>query len=234
MNARRAARELALLTLFQLEKQNSGIISTEAIEKESLRSMILSSVRTLVEEAQSQIESSATEIAGVSRHLLDYQEDHPDNLARPLEALSRPVSIPTSLDMVERLEKCLAGIEFLAAAFRLPELLYYSQTNEIQEYAIKLIGLVVNHKTELDDMLNKHMDDWRMNRLVSIDGYILRLAAAEMKYVDSVDCSVSINEAIDLAKQFSSEESYRLVNGVLGALAEELGYARTPSGKASQ
>jgi N utilization substance protein B len=228
MNARRAARELALLTLFQLEKQYNGNVPGEIIEKESLRSMILSSIRVLVQEAQSSVEAAATDLASVSHYMIDLQEDHPDNLARPLEVVSQPVPIPTTLEMINRIETCLTSAEQLAEAFRLPELLYHSQLADVQNYAIKLITLVNSHKSVLDALLNEHLDDWRMDRLISIDSCILRVAAAEMQYVSSVDCSVSINEAVDLAKQFSSEESYRLVNGVLGSLAEALGFSRTP------
>ena len=95
------------------------------------------------------------------------------------------------------------------------------RSEDVQAYATKLIRLVAEHLPELDEGLNRHMEDWRMDRLVKMDAYILRVAAAEMAYVADVDLSVSINEAVDLAKQFAGEESYRFINGVLGALAEE-------------
>jgi N utilization substance protein B len=110
----------------------------------------------------------------------------------------------------------------LFEALRIPELVTLLRLDDVQDYALKLMTLVAEHAPALDELLNRHMEDWRMDRLVRMDAYLLRLAAAEMKYVDHVDLSVSINEAVDLAKQFSSEESYRLINGILGALATEL------------
>lgn len=230
MNARSAARELALLTLFQMEKQGELPAHSSALPRPELQGLILNSVRALSGEAEEKIQTAADELADVSRFLIEYEDDHPDNLARPLEVENRPVPIPTTRDMVEKIEKCLQGAEYLFEALRIPELSALSGLNEVQDYTAQLLCLVLDHRAELDEMLNRHMEDWRMDRLVKMDRYILRLAAAEMKHVDTVDHSVSINEAVELAKKYSGEESYRLINGVLGGLADEL--AQTPTGSA--
>jgi len=225
MNARRAARELALLTLFQIDKQGTGAPDQSAIravlQRESLQELMLSSVRALSGEAEFQIQTAADWLADVSRSLQTYEMEHPENLETPLDALAKPVPIPTSREMVEKIEQCLQGAEYLFEALRIPELVTLLRSEDVQAYATKLIRLVAEQLPELDEGLNRHMEDWRMDRLVKMDAYILRVAAAEMAYVADVDLSVSINEAVDLAKQFAGEESYRFINGVLGALAEE-------------
>lgn len=223
MNARHASRELALLTLFQLDKQGDGQINPEALSQKSLlREQMLSSVRALSAEAEFQIQSAADELAEVSRYLLDYELEHPTNLESPLDAEIKAVPIPSTREMVEKIEKCLQGAEYLFEALRIPELVSLVGSEPVQDYAFNLIKLVAEHRAELDEALNQHMEEWRMDRLIRMDAYILRLAAAEMKFVEKVDLSVSINEAVDLAKQFSSEESFRLIHGVLGALAEKV------------
>lgn len=223
MNARHASRELALLTLFQLDKLGNGQIDPAALQqKASLNDLMLSSVRALAGEAESQIQAAADELAAVSRYLLDSEIEHPINLESPMDAEIKPVPIPTTREMVEKIEKCLQGAEYLFEALRVPEMVTLMGSERVQEYAVRLIKLVAEHRAELDELLNQRMQDWRMDRLVTMDAYILRLAAAEMKYAPNVDLSVSINEAVDLSKQFCSEESYRLINGVLGALAEAL------------
>jgi transcription antitermination protein NusB len=219
MNARRAARELALLTLFQLDKQGNGIIDKAVLQKEPIKDMMLASIRALSGEAEFQIRTAADEMAEVSRYLLTYELEHPSNLESPLEAVAQPVSIPTTREMVEKIEKCLQGAEYLFEALRIPELIALLKSDDVQSYARKLMGLVAEHQVELDELLNQHMEDWRMDRLIRMDAYLLRLAAAEMKYLPDIDLSVSINEAVDLAKQFSGEESYRLINGILGSIA---------------
>lgn len=227
MNARTAARELALLTLFQMDKQGELPSESAGLQKLDLKELVLASVRALAAEAEDNIQTAADELAEVSRGLIQYEAEHPDNLARPIEAADLPVAIPTTREMIEKIEKCLQGAEFLFESLRIPELVALANQEDVQSYARRLMGLVLDHQTELDEQLNKHMEDWRMDRLVKMDRYILRLAAAEMRHIDSVDLGVSINEAVELAKQFSSEESYRLINGILGSLAEELQAGRS-------
>ena len=222
MNARRAARELALLTLFQLDKQGNGQLDKTQLQKENIQSLMLASVRALSGEAEFQIQTAASQLADVSRYLIEYEVEHPSNLETPLDVKAKPVPIPSTREMVEKIESCLQSAEYLFEALRIPELVALLQAEDVQDYARQLMVLVAEHAADLDEMLNSRMEDWRMDRLVKMDAYILRLAAAEMKYVPNVDLSVSINEAVDLAKQFSSDESYRLINGILGALAEAL------------
>lgn len=222
MNARSAARELALLTLFQLDRQGNGALDKAALQRESLKDMVLASVRALATEAEDKIQAAADELADVSRSLITYEMEAPINLESPMEAEIKPVPIPTTRDMVEKIERCLQGAEYLFEALRIPELVALSREEAVQEYAMRLMNLVAEHRAELDETLNRHMEDWRMDRLMKLDAYVLRLAAVEMKHVPGVDLGVSINEAVELAKQFSTEESYRLINGILGALAEEV------------
>jgi transcription antitermination protein NusB len=222
MNARRAARELALLTLFQLDKQGNGHLDKTQLQKENIQAMMLASVRALTGEAEFQIQTAADQLAEVSRYLIEYELEHPSNLESPIEAMAKPVPIPTTREMVEKIESCLQSAEHLFEALRIPELVTLLRADDVQDYARQLMVLVAEHAGELDEMLNGHMEDWRMDRLIRMDAYILRLAAAEMKYVPNVDLSVSINEAVDLAKQFSGDESYKLINGILGSLAEAL------------
>jgi N utilization substance protein B len=224
MNARRAARELALLTLFQIDKQGTGAPDQAAIkavlQRESLQELMLASVRALSGEAEFQVRTAADWLADVSRSMQEYEIEHPTNLETPLDAKAKPVPVPTTREMVEKIELCLQGAEYLFEALRIPELISHIRADGVQAYASKLIALVTEHLPELDEALNRHMEDWRMDRLVKMDAYILRVAAAEMTHEPGVDLSVSINEAVELAKQFGNEDSYKFINGVLGSLAQ--------------
>ena len=219
MNARHAARELVLLTLFQLDRQGGGVFHAADFQRESLQALVLASIRALTGEAESRIQAAASDLASVSRYLMDYEAEHPDNLATPLDAPAQPVALPTTREMVEKIEACLQAAEFLDEALRIPELTALFRREAVQSCAWSLLDRVRAHRDDLDSRLNQHLSDWRMERLIKMDACILRMAAAEMLYMPDVDLSVSINEAVDLARQFSGEESYRLVNGVLGALA---------------
>lgn len=222
MNARHAARELALLTLFQMDRQGNGQLDVTAMPREKLRELMMASIRTLSSEAETLIQNAADELADVSRSMLAYELEAPENLESPIDAEVQPVPIPTTRETIDRIERCLQGAEYLFEALRLPEILALMRGEEVQSYAIKLMQLVAEHRDALDEQINRHLDDWRMDRLVKMDAYILRLATAEMRHMPNVDLRVSINEAVDLAKQFSTDESYRLINGVLGSLAPEV------------
>ncbi|MEB3286004.1 MAG: transcription antitermination factor NusB [Vampirovibrionales bacterium] len=219
MNARHAARELALLTLFQLDKQGKRPSQAATL---SVKEMVLVSVRTLSEEAKLLLENAASELADVSRAILDVEMDHPINLNSNMDALIKPVPMPSTRETVDKIERCLQAAEYVAEALRIPELAALAKEEQVMAYATQLIKIIEEHQTEIDELINHCSADWRVDRMVLLDAWILRLAAAEMKYMDGVDISVSIDEAVELAKDFSTEESFKYINGVLGALAKQL------------
>ena len=85
-------------------------------------------------------------------------------------------------------------------------------------YVRQLLGLVDEHLPELDRQLHDALENWRLERLSAIDRAVLRLAAAELLYVDEVPPKVTIQEGIRLAEQYGGPDSPRFVNGVLDAL----------------
>lgn len=89
------------------------------------------------------------------------------------------------------------------------------------DYARRLAEGVEEHLDEIDDWLDEASENWRLDRMPAVDRALLRLATFEMLYVDEVPLSVSINEAVELAKEFGgADESPRFVNGVLGRIAK--------------
>lgn len=92
----------------------------------------------------------------------------------------------------------------------------------IDGYARTLVLGVAGHKSELDRLIGASSQNWAIDRMPVIDRSVLRLAIYEMRYVEDVPASVTINEAVELAKEFGGEDdSHRFVNGVLGRLARE-------------
>ena len=85
-------------------------------------------------------------------------------------------------------------------------------------YVKRLLSLVDEHLPELDRTLHDALENWRLERLSAIDRGVLRLAAAELLYVDDVPPKVTIQEGIRLAEQYGGPDSPRFVNGVLDAL----------------
>lgn len=90
-----------------------------------------------------------------------------------------------------------------------------------KEYCNELHSLLCNKKEEVDDLLRKYSTKWKIERMPKTDLAVLRLAVCEMRYA-KVPMAVSINEAVDLAKKYGTDDSGKYVNGILGRIADEL------------
>jgi N utilization substance protein B len=89
-------------------------------------------------------------------------------------------------------------------------------------YARQLVEGTVSHKEQLDDQISQAAKDWRIQRMPPIDRNILRLGCYEIAHQPDVPISVIIDEAVELAQSYSTDEAKRFVNGVLGTIAEKL------------
>jgi N utilization substance protein B len=86
-------------------------------------------------------------------------------------------------------------------------------------YFDAVFGAAQANLPEIDARINEASDNWKIGRITKVDLAIIRLATAEILYADDIPVSVSINEAVDLARKYGSEKSYEFVNGVLGKIA---------------
>ena len=77
------------------------------------------------------------------------------------------------------------------------------------------------HLAELDAAIERHCRAWKLDRLSKVDLSILRLAAAEMRYMEKIPYKVAVNEAVELAKKYSEEKAPQFINGILRAMAED-------------
>ena len=88
-------------------------------------------------------------------------------------------------------------------------------------YVRKLMVLLDAHRPEIDEALAGALDNWRLDRLSTMDRAVLRIGAAELLWSDEVPPKVAIQEAIRLAEAYGGDESPRFVNGVLDALFKD-------------
>lgn len=93
---------------------------------------------------------------------------------------------------------------------------------DAHEFAKNLVIETVNHAAEIDDVIKGKVANWDFKRIALLDRLILRMAICELIYFKDIPPKVSMDEAIELAKLFSTEKSGQFVNGVLDAILEDM------------
>ncbi|MEW6409446.1 MAG: transcription antitermination factor NusB [Nitrospirota bacterium] len=102
-----------------------------------------------------------------------------------------------------------------------------SINDEMAEYSKKLIRGIMENLTSIDDIIAHFAANWRIDRMAVVDRNILRIAVYELKYRDDIPSKVAINEAIEIAKRYSTEDSGTFINGILDGVARSLKEHRT-------
>ncbi len=93
---------------------------------------------------------------------------------------------------------------------------------EADEFLKRLVSGVLEHREELDRLIERYSENWRLDRIDVIDRNILRMALFELLYCEDIPPKVTINEAIDLGKLYGSEDSGSFINGILDRIQNEL------------
>lgn len=88
--------------------------------------------------------------------------------------------------------------------------------------SLEIVQGVLENIECINQTITKHSKDWDIGRYSNIDRNILRMAIFELKFVDKIPYKVSINEAVELAKTYSSEDAYKFINGILAQVVNEL------------
>lgn len=86
---------------------------------------------------------------------------------------------------------------------------------ETRLFAERLVAGVRDHRKELDELIGRYATNWKVSRMQIVDRNILRLGAYELLWLDEVPAKVTVNEAIELAKDFGDDEAAKFVNGIL-------------------
>ena len=86
-------------------------------------------------------------------------------------------------------------------------------------YAREIVDGVADHRDEIDELISSYAQGWTIERMPNVDRAVLRLASWELLHNSEVPAAVAIDEAVELAKQYSTDDSARFVNGVLGKIA---------------
>ena len=85
-------------------------------------------------------------------------------------------------------------------------------------YAREIVDGIIDSRDEIDEQIVTHARDWKLERMPAVDRAILRIAVWELQFNDEVPAAVAIDEAVELAKEFSTDDSGAFVHGVLGRI----------------
>ena len=100
------------------------------------------------------------------------------------------------------------------------------ETPPVNDHTVRLVEGVAEHAARIDELISQHAKGWALERLPDVDRAILRMAVFELLWVDDVPDAVVVDEAIELARTLSTDDSPAYVNGVLGAVLD----AEVPAG----
>jgi len=202
MQARRISRELALLSLSQLPA------SIDKLQEQTLPNLLLASIRTLTSEVQDALETASSELERASDILLDSE--------------TKAADLQSARTMLQAaIEQAKNSVNRMGTAIDLPEFIQLANQQEVRDYALSLLMAVKNEHATINRHLEEGMVNWQLHRLPRVDQDILRIAIAEILFLEVPD-RVAINEAVELAKRYSEEEGHRFINGVLRRVTNNL------------
>ncbi len=202
MQARRIARELALLSISQLPAKQ------DRLEEQDLQSVVVAAVRTLTSEAQDALETASAELQQSSTRLLSSQ--------------TRTTDVQSAREMVnEAISLTQTAINRLGVAMEVPEFIQLANQKEVRSYTIEIIRTMKANRDQLDHLLSQALVDWQLSRLAWIDRDILRIAVTEILFLGVPD-RIAINEAVELAKRYSGDDGHRFINGVLRRVMDQI------------
>ena len=200
MQARRAARELAFILFSQLDKDITKY------SKNDFQGIVLNSVRTLQSSATDELQLALSSLMEYKAQIDDYEANHETNLNRPLDVSNISVPVIMTSELSQKISEMIDVAEKSLLALEIAEFTTLDSQNQVQEFAIKLAEEYKKNATELDETIQKYSKNWDIQRLVTMDKNILRIALIELLYIKETPLKVVIDEAIELAKKYSTDE----------------------------
>jgi transcription antitermination protein NusB len=125
--------------------------------------------------------------------------------------------------MLPRTKARKHALDILHAADALdrPPLEVLAESSDVKEFTRELVEGIEANRAELDDLIRRYADRWVLERMPIVDRNLLRIGIFELLHRPDVPVAAVINEAVELAKLLSTEDSGRFVNGLLGRIARE-------------
>lgn len=218
MNYRSAAREIVMLAIPQLPKDEEKFSSID-FEK-----IILSLVRSLGDYAKKNISTVIADLNRIEKFLNNSEIEHPDNEKHTTQI--KPVLIPDTAVLKNQVELLKQAATDLHSALELPEIIEHTEQSTTLEYAREIFNKYINNKEKINEIIEnaamsrKESKKWKIDRMVRLDRDILRISTIELMYFTDTPIEVICDEAVKIAEKYGGNESKKFVNGVLRDIVE--------------
>lgn len=218
MNTRSASRELVILALPQLPKEENKIDGI------TFDQILLSLSRSLSDYAKKNLSGVSADLIRIEKFLDNAEIEHPDNEERTSQI--NPVLIPDTAILKRQVEALKNAATEIFNSLELPELITHSTQIQAKEYAMLLFKTYIENKEKVNEVIEQaalsRKDDkkWKLNRMVRLDRDVLRIATTELLFFTETPTEVICDEAVKIADKYGSDESKKFVNGVLRDIVE--------------
>ena len=155
--------------------------------------------------------------------IADYEAEHEINLNRPMGASNVAVPVVMSSELSAKIDEMIDVAEKALLGLEIAEFVALDSEQEVKDYAVKIAQTYHEHNKDIDDTIAKYASGWDFERLVKMDKDILRIAVAELLYIKETPMKVVVDEAVELAKKYSTEDSASFVNGILAKVIVDNG-----------
>lgn len=220
--ARHLGRELALLSLSALGQPG---VDLETVE---MADIIQRAVRVLTEEAEEYLSTGGKTLENAFAELesidLDTLAEEPNarDVSQIRKKLAKQIQEARN-HILDEIDKISQAVNLVGEALHIPLMRNLADSPDVKNFTITLLECYRENHVEIDRVINEVSTDWSVDRMNSLDRGIIRIGTLEMLFdpasqdprVDSTPIAVIINEAVELAKKYGTDESFRFVNGVL-------------------
>lgn len=214
ISSRSIARELAIIVFPQLPRDISKL------EAKELSWIVSRSVAMLRDYARQNLADAHALVLDAGKELVEIDAEHPINEKRT--AVLNPAPLDTD-QLRRQLEHVELAIHFVSEALDIPDLVVNtsegSSTGEVKEFICRLLTTYVENRQRIDSFIKQAKSKWKIDRMVSVDRDILRLACTEAFFMDDIPINVSVSEAVELCHRFADKKAVKFINGVLSDLA---------------
>lgn len=209
MQARRASRELAFILFSQFDNKIASY------SKENMEDIIIKSIRILINNSTEEIKNSLGILTDFKNRIDDYEAEHETNLNRPLGSSNISVPMVMTSEMKERIDEMIDVADKALLGLEIAEFCALDSQEEVKNYAVEIAQAYRDNSVKIDETIKQYSKGWDFDRLVKMDKDILRIAIAELLYIKQTPMKVIVDEALELAKKYSTDDSTSFINGIL-------------------